>query len=191
MSGLGREPAQWRSGSFGDFKFSGAAPHHAGERGVAALPSMNSMSNGVGHARHHSFTPPTTGSLVRTGSRRNRSSSLRASSLASGTFAPQFIKSEELQGKKEQVNHIEGENDFSGKRYVWLKDPEKAFVQGWIVQELSGEKLLVQCDDGSVGCTSLDGLRKLIPLNSKEKFTRRASTRSIRPSSTKPVIWRN
>jgi len=108
------------------------------------------MPNGVGHARHHSFTPPTAGELVRTASGRNRSSSLRASSFASGTFAPKFIKSEELQGKKDQIDRIEGENDFSGKRYVWLKDPEKTFIQGWVVQELGGGKLLVQCDDGSV-----------------------------------------
>lgn len=45
---------------------------------------------------------------------------------------------------------IEGENDFSGKRYVWLKDPQTAFVKGWVVEELEGGRLLVQCDDGSV-----------------------------------------
>lgn len=48
------------------------------------------------------------------------------------------------------VKGIEGENDFSGKRYVWLKDPESAFVKGWVVEELEGNKLLVQCDDGTV-----------------------------------------
>jgi myosin heavy chain 9/10/11/14 len=48
------------------------------------------------------------------------------------------------------VNGIEGENDFSGRRYVWLKDPQAAFVKGWVVEELPGNRLLVQCDDGSV-----------------------------------------
>jgi myosin protein heavy chain len=48
------------------------------------------------------------------------------------------------------VKGIEGENDFSGRKYVWLKDPQTAFVKGWVVEELEGNKLLVQCDDGSV-----------------------------------------
>ena len=49
------------------------------------------------------------------------------------------------------VSSIDGENDFSGKKYVWLKDPQTAFVKGWIVDELEGGMLRVQCDDGSVG----------------------------------------
>lgn len=49
------------------------------------------------------------------------------------------------------VSGIEGENDFSGKRYVWLKDPQTAFVKGWVVEDLGGNRILVQCDDGSVG----------------------------------------
>lgn len=48
------------------------------------------------------------------------------------------------------MNSIEGENDFSGRRYVWIKDPTTAFVKGWVVEELEGGSLLVQCDDGSV-----------------------------------------
>lgn len=47
------------------------------------------------------------------------------------------------------VSGIEGENDFSGKRYVWLKDPQAAFVKGWVVEDLGGNRILVQCDDGS------------------------------------------
>jgi len=50
----------------------------------------------------------------------------------------------------EVVKSIEGENDFSGKRYVWLKDPQSAFVKGWIVEDLGNNQILVQCDDGSV-----------------------------------------
>lgn len=52
------------------------------------------------------------------------------------------------------VKGIEGENDFSGKRYVWLKDPEEAFVKGWVVEEKPGGNLLVQVDDGSVSDSS-------------------------------------
>lgn len=48
------------------------------------------------------------------------------------------------------VDGIEGENDFSGKRYVWLKDPQTAFVKGWVVEDLGDNRILVQCDDGSV-----------------------------------------
>lgn len=59
------------------------------------------------------------------------------------------------------VKGLEGENDFSGKRYVWLKDPQVAFVKGWVVEELGGNRLLVQCDDGSVsGRTDRYGLWK-------------------------------
>ena len=70
---------------------------------------------------------------------------------ASNTFAPSFIKTEEMQRGVEVVKSIEGENDFSGKRYVWLKDPQAAFVRGWVVEELGSNQILVQCDDGSVG----------------------------------------
>lgn len=71
----------------------------------------------------------------------------------SNTFAPSFIKADEVR-RSEAVDGIEGENDFSGKRYVWLKDPQTAFVKGWIVEDLGGNRILVQCDDGSVGCTN-------------------------------------
>jgi myosin heavy chain 9/10/11/14 len=86
----------------------------------------------------------------RTNSVRKRSNSYRGSSPATGTFAPTFIKSEEMQKPMPTVNGIEGENDFSGKRYVWLKDPATAFVKGWVVEELDAGKLRIQCDDGSV-----------------------------------------
>lgn len=48
------------------------------------------------------------------------------------------------------VSGIEGENDFSGKRYVWLKDPQQAFVKGWIIEDLEGNRIRVQCEDGKV-----------------------------------------
>lgn len=68
----------------------------------------------------------------------------------SNTFAPSFIKTEEMRRPADAVKGIEGENDFSGKRYVWLKDSQVAFVKGWVVEELGDSRLLVQCDDGSV-----------------------------------------
>lgn len=82
---------------------------------------------------------------------RPRSSSLRHSVHASGTFAPQFIKSEEMQRGANSIHNLEGDNDFSGKRYVWLKDAEKAFIRGEVLEERQDGILLVQCDDGSVG----------------------------------------
>lgn len=69
---------------------------------------------------------------------------------AAGTFAPQFIKQEDLDGAADRVRGIEGENDFSGKRYVWIRDDEKAFMKGWVSEELPGSMLRVKCDDSSV-----------------------------------------
>ena len=76
----------------------------------------------------------------------------RESTPTSNTFAPSFIKTEEArkQPNADAVRGIEGENDFSGKRYVWIKDPQTAFLKGWVVEELGGNRILVQCDDGTV-----------------------------------------
>lgn len=81
----------------------------------------------------------------------------------SNTFAPSFIKSEELRRKPETVQGIEGENDFSGKRYVWLKDPQTAFVKGWVVEERENNMILVQCDDGSQREVNTDSVDKVNP----------------------------
>lgn len=102
------------------------ASSHARNQSTTGIP------NGFGHARHKSDLK----GLAR-----------------SSTFAPSFIKTEELQRREgsgsDAVSSIDGENDFSGKKYVWLKDPHTAFVKGWIVDELEGGMLRVQCDDGS------------------------------------------
>lgn len=74
----------------------------------------------------------------------------RNAALSSNTFAPSFIKTDEMRRSNDAVKGIEGENDFSGKRYVWLKDPQQAFVKGWVVEELGGNRMLVQADDGAV-----------------------------------------
>ena len=77
----------------------------------------------------------------------------------SNTFAPKFIKAEEAHNDAEPVKGIEGENDFSGKRYVWIKDAQRAFVKGWVIEELEGSTLLVQCEDGSVSQVSSSRLQ--------------------------------
>lgn len=51
----------------------------------------------------------------------------------------------------DEIRGLEGENDFSGNKYVWLRDPQKAFVRGLVLEELEGNRLLVQSDDGEVG----------------------------------------
>lgn len=80
-------------------------------------------------------------------SRRLRSNSLRHPSYASGgTFAPKFIKAEE----STQSNQVEGGDDFSGKRYVWLRDGERVFVQALVLEEKPGNMLRVQREDGTV-----------------------------------------
>ncbi|KAI9726938.1 MAG: hypothetical protein M1828_000286 [Chrysothrix sp. TS-e1954] len=114
------------------------------------LSSPRSPVQASSYGRNQSFSPMTSPPTFALHSKRHeRSNSLRDCSNASGTFAPRFIKSIEMQPGREAVDHIEGENDFSGKRYVWLRDPEKAFVRGWVVEELEQDKLLVQCDDNS------------------------------------------
>lgn len=104
------------------------------------------------HARTQSFSPFGSANLAPATSTRHRAGSMRthSHSQSTATFAPQFIKSEDSQKAGEGYGGIEGENDFSGKRYVWLRDPHVAFVKGWVVEELSDGRLLVQCDDGSV-----------------------------------------
>lgn len=102
----------------------------------------------LGHARHQSFSPLGSVLPTRSDSTRARSNSHRTSTPSTGTFAPQFIKSAEIQNGLEAVRGIEGENDFSGKRYVWLKDADTAFVKAWVVEELPGNGLVVECEDG-------------------------------------------
>jgi myosin heavy chain 9/10/11/14 len=82
--------------------------------------------------------------------RRHSRETSKHGSFASGTFAPAFIKTEDMRRSPDAVSGIEGENDFSGKRYVWLKDPQQAFVKGWIIEDLEGNRIRVQCEDGKV-----------------------------------------
>lgn len=77
--------------------------------------------------------------------------------MSSGTFAPEFIKTEELRRGADQIRGLEGDNDFSGNKYVWLKDPDKAFVRGLVLEEQDDGRLLVQCDNGEVGTMASSG----------------------------------
>lgn len=110
------------------------------------------ISSPSSHARTQSFSPLGSTQLGPANTARSRAGSVRTHShnLSTSTFAPQFIKLEKSQRATQESKGIEGENDFSGKRYVWLRDPSVAFVKGWVVEELGGGRLLVQCDDGSV-----------------------------------------
>lgn len=49
----------------------------------------------------------------------------------------------------ESLVTVSGENDFSGRRYVWLKDPEKAFVKAEVLLDENGW-LRVRTKDGNV-----------------------------------------
>lgn len=108
----------------------------------------------------------------------------------SGTFAPAFIKTEEIKRGYDAVKGIEGENDFSGKRYVWLKDPEEAFVKGWVIEEKPGGTLLVQTDDGNVCATvCYSSLGHILTTSSNGNWILRVLTRSILRSSTRLMTW--
>ena len=46
---------------------------------------------------------------------------------------------------------------------MWLKDPKTAFVKGWVVEELGGGRILVQCDDGSQREVDSESVDKVNP----------------------------
>ena len=124
---------------------------------------------------------------------RHRRDSSRNATPNSATFAPSFIKTEDLRKSIDVVKGIEGENDFSGKRYVWLRDPQTAFVKGWVVEELGEGRILVQCDDGSVSLTGIHVHGYCIPLlitiSSNARSTKKVWIRSTQPSSTRQTTW--
>lgn len=112
-------------------------------------PPLVSSSSPSSHNRTQSQSAMA-GPLVPMSGFRHQRNGSRSGTPTSNTFAPSFIKSEAMQNSVGAVDGIEGENDFSGKRYVWLRDPTTAFVKGWVVEELGEGRILVQCDDGSV-----------------------------------------
>ena len=115
-----------------------------------ALPSQQPAPAAAGHGRHQSFSPLSGSVLAPPRTSRQRSDSNRSNNASSTTFAPKFIKTDQPPRDIDAVRGIEGENDFSGKRYVWIRDSELAFVKGWVMQEITSNKWLVQCEDGSV-----------------------------------------
>lgn len=126
----------------------GPPPGHARSKSAIMQPPLAAKPTTGSHARTNSLADMGMLSLL-TSVKPAATSSPRQGSPAPGTFAPKFIKTE-LDGATDRVGGIEGENDFSGKRYVWVKDTEKAFVKGWVVEELSATLLRIQCEDGSV-----------------------------------------
>lgn len=72
---------------------------------------------------------------------------------STGTFSPKFINS--ITNTKDNRTSTDSARDlaeFSGKRWVWLKDDHHAFVKGWVTQE-NGSTLQVRCDNESVDRT--------------------------------------
>ncbi|KAI5294749.1 hypothetical protein KEM52_003293 [Ascosphaera acerosa] len=83
---------------------------------------------------------------------------------SSNTFAPKFIKDEEVRRAADSLHSQEGDNDFSGRRYVWLRDTEHAFVRGEVLEEATeAGQLLVLCDDGSQREVDPDSVDKVNP----------------------------
>ena len=121
--------------------------------------STLSPSNPVSHSRDQSFSPLNGSDISSVQSARQRANSDRIGYQSSNTFAPRFIKSSGSQ----EVGGIEGENDFSGKRYVWLRDSQAAFIKGWVVEELPAGRLLVQCDDASQREVDSENVDKVNP----------------------------
>ncbi|KAK0836768.1 class II myosin, partial [Friedmanniomyces endolithicus] len=158
MSYLAQSGPRWRDSQFGrnkeDTPSPGPPPGHARSKS-SIMQSPLPTAVPVGHARNHSVSD-----LRMTGLKRN--SSVRTSTPV-GTFAPQFIQEPGLDGSEERVRGIEGENDFSGKRYVWVRDNDIAFVRGWVVEELPEEMLRVQCDDGGQRDVPADSVDKVNP----------------------------
>ncbi|KAK7890347.1 class II myosin [Exophiala xenobiotica] len=112
------------------------------------------------HERQQSYSPTTSFSSI---PHHVRTGSLQRQASTSSTFAPKFIKSEEMRKSEDRISAIEGENDFSGKKYVWVKDPEKAFVRGWITEDLPDNRVVVQFDNGSHVDTDIDEVDKVNP----------------------------
>lgn len=77
------------------------------------------------------------------------------------TFAPSFIKKTEVTSPTVTSHGLEG-TDFSGKRWVWVKDPERAFVKGYVDKE-EDEILVIICEDGTERHVPADQVDKVNP----------------------------
>jgi myosin heavy chain 9/10/11/14 len=193
MSAPPQNGAKWRNSPFTRNTQSpspGPTPVTQRPKSIAMSSSPFTGAPKLGHSRNQSFSPlGSTPANLESEPVRIRSNSYR-NNVPAGTFAPQFIKAEDMQDATDRIRGIEGENDFSGKRYVWLKDAKTAFVRGWVVEELDGGKLLIQCDDGTVGYRGLSWTAHLTDYhNSNERPTPRVLIKSTRQSLTKQTIW--
>lgn len=66
---------------------------------------------------------------------------------STGTFTPRFIHS--LNAKETWSADVARDiAEFSGKRWVWVKDDQLAFAKGWVVDD-NGSTLTVRCEDES------------------------------------------
>ncbi|KAF2231798.1 hypothetical protein EV356DRAFT_451247 [Viridothelium virens] len=156
---------RWRNSPFSrDSASPSPAPSIGQTRPKSMVLLSPSESRHTGHLRSGSSSlAQEVGAIASNSSKRMRSGSGRGTTLSPGTFAPQFIKLEDAQTDTERVRGIEGENDFSGKRYVWLRDEKVAFVKGWILEDLPDERLSCQLEDGSQREVHSDEVDKVNP----------------------------
>jgi myosin heavy chain 9/10/11/14 len=148
---MAHNAAQKRNNPFARTTSPSPSPNNVGGRPKSAVfTSPLSVPQNPSHNRHQSSSSIPNAMTPGGDATSRHQSSSKTGTPTSNTFAPSFIQTAEMKRNPEKLNGIEGENDFSGKRYVWLKDPTIAFVKGWIVEELGGNQILVQCDDGSV-----------------------------------------
>lgn len=172
MSTTGPGSARWRNNPL-DIASPSPSPGHMAPV-TRPQPAIITSHSGQGalsaHNRNQSFSPPSGSSFAPFQLAMQRTNSTKTIHPSTNTFAPKFIKTEESQRIGDKIGGIEGENDFSGRRYVWLRDPQSAFVRGWVVEELRGGRLLVQCDDESVGSltTQMDLLGSLTTSQQRE-----------------------
>ncbi|OAA47023.1 myosin type II heavy chain [Metarhizium rileyi] len=126
-------------------------------------PPVPVVSTPTSHIRSQSNSSYGT-SLIGPGSavRHHRNES-RNGTPTSNTFAPSFIKLEEKRRVHDTVKGIEGENDFSGKRYVWVRDSQLAFIKAWVIEETGNGRILVQTNDGTQRELEADSVDKVNP----------------------------
>ncbi|KAF3933671.1 Myosin-11 [Dactylellina cionopaga] len=112
-------------------------------------PRQNTPSSPVSSPQTTSTNPVRNSNGGLFGRANNRAMSTTSNNANKGntTFAPSFIKKADPTSPKVTSHGLEG-TDFSGKRWVWVKDPERAFVKGYVEQE-EDNVLVIICDDGT------------------------------------------
>jgi myosin heavy chain 9/10/11/14 len=83
----------------------------------------------------------------------NPSKHTRTESPSTGTFTQKFVNDLAIPDKSSTSSDSARDlAEFSGKRWVWLKDEKLAFVKGWVTED-NGDTLQVRCDNESVDRT--------------------------------------